>query len=169
MILESSIPFIDLKLNTTEVLFGEKLVNNITQNNKKTISLFTHATGDKCYSKDWWAYLYALLLEKFSEYNFIEILPIENISNLSRQAPVFYSKDIRELASFMANTSLVIAADSGIMHLASSSLTPTIGLFSVTDTKTYAPYNDFSVAINTNLTAVESIPEIVSKILNQIN
>ena len=165
MILGTSIPHIDLKLNSNELFAGKKLVYDLNQNDKKTICLFTYATGSKCYTKEWWNILYTLLLAELPDYNFIEILPIEN---LSRQAPVFYSQDIRELASFMANTTLIIAADSGIMHLASSSLTPTIGLFSVTDTNIYAPYNDHSIAIDTNHTPVESIPVIVKNILNKI-
>jgi ADP-heptose:LPS heptosyltransferase len=38
---------------------------------------------------------------------------------------MFYSKDIREIGAVIANTEIFIGADSGIMHLASASLTPT--------------------------------------------
>ena len=169
MNIDSPIPVIDLKLNSSEMFIGKKLICQINKFDAKTICLFTYATGDKCYSKEWWSTLYKQLLERFPDYNFVEILPIENISNLSMQAPAFYSRDIREMAAFMANTSLVIAADSGIMHLASASLIPTVGLFSVTDTNMYAPYNKFSVAIDTNVTSLESILKQVKKILNEIN
>jgi ADP-heptose:LPS heptosyltransferase len=59
----------------------------------------------------------------------------------------FYSKDIREIGAVIANTEIFIGADSGIMHLASASLTPTVGLFSRPNQVTYAPYNNDSTAI----------------------
>jgi len=163
-----SMPNIDLRLDKKELLAGSLALSSITRNSKTTICLFTYATGERCYTKDWWCKFYKLLKFHFSEYNFVEVLPLENISNLSRKAPTFYSKDIRELASFMANTAVVIAADSGIMHLASSSLTPTIGLFSVTDTNIYSPYNKNSVAIDTNKTSMEGIVSTLQNILTDI-
>ena len=57
------------------------------------------------------------------------MLSIENISMIQFRAPTFYSKDIRQIGSLIANTEVFIGADSGIMHLASSSQTPTVGLF----------------------------------------
>ena len=43
-----------------------------------------------------------------------------------------------------------IGADSGIMHLASASQTPTVGLFSITNTNKYEPYNENSFSVDTN-------------------
>lgn len=168
MMYQKQTPNIDIKLSHSELQSGKLLLKNINKGNKKTICLFTYATGNKCYSEAWWSELYKELLESLPCYNFVEILPIENISNLSRRAPTFYSTDIRELASFIANTDIVVAADSGIMHLASSTLTPTIGLFSVTDTKVYAPYNKNSMAIDTNTNSIDDIVLIIKKVLVNI-
>ena len=71
------------------------------------------------------------------------------------------SKDIREIGSVIANTEIFIGADSGIMHLASASLAPTLGLFAVTKSDVYAPYGGGSRAVNTQETTIEKLIEIV--------
>ena len=60
------------------------------------------------------------LQTEFPQHNIIEVLPVQNVSKLSFKAPTFYSKDVREIASLIANTVVFIGADSGIMHLASA-------------------------------------------------
>lgn len=162
---ESQIPSLDLKLCAQEIAEGEKILDAIVQNNNLTISLFTNATGDKCYSDQWWDKFYNGLAEYFPDYNFIEILPVENISRLDSQIPSFYSKKIREMGALIANTSLFISADCGVMHLASAVGTPTIGLFSVTNEHTYAPYNKHSLAINTHKITITDIYGLIEHTL----
>lgn len=147
----TKIPILDLKLDEIEVFYGHNILSELVDNSKKTICIFTYATGAKCYSKTWWLTLYSKLKKAFPEFNIIEILPIENVSQIDFKAPTFYSKDIREITAVIGNSEVFLGADSGIMHLASSSLTPTIGLFSITDIDTYGPYNHNNVAINTNV------------------
>jgi ADP-heptose:LPS heptosyltransferase len=145
-----SVAPLNLKLSTIEIGKGREIVSNLVGNENKTICLFTFATGEKCYSTTWWEQFYERLKSEFPNYNFIEVLPVENISQISFKAPTFYSKDVREIGSVIANTQLFIGADSGIMHLSSSVNTPTLGLFSVTDLNKYGPYNNQSIGINTN-------------------
>lgn len=161
----SSVPLLDIKLKDSEIEVGKKILDTIIKNQKKTICLYTNATGDKCYSEDWWLTFYAQLLEEFPEYNIIEMLPIENISRINFKAPHFYSKDIREMAAIIKNTSVFIAADNGVMHLASASLTPTVGFFKVTSPKIYAPYGNGSVAINTNDTSMDDWLKTIREVL----
>lgn len=164
---QNPIPPLNLKLSPLEIAEGEKKLKKLVNNDKKTISLFTHATGSKCYSEVWWENFYGRLKEEYQkDYNIIEILPIENISKISFKAPSFYSKDVREIGSLMANTEVFIGADSGMMHLASAAQTPTVGLFSVTNPNKYGPYNNKSVAINTNTTNTNESIEILNSILN---
>jgi ADP-heptose:LPS heptosyltransferase len=146
---EKKIPQLDLKLSWLELTRGKKKLQELVGNDKKTISLFTYATGNKCYSAVWWNMFYHKLKVKYRDYNIIEILPVEKISKLNFNVPTFYSKDIREIGAVIANTEVFIGADSGIMHLASAVGTPTLGLFSVTDESKYEPYNPRSLAINT--------------------
>ncbi|MFV8371265.1 glycosyltransferase family 9 protein [Flavobacterium sp. LB2P74] len=161
------VPSLDLKLSLAELAEGKKTVDKIVPDNKKTISIFTYATDDKCYSETWWEDFYEQLKTTFEDYNIIEVLPVENISQIGFKAPTFYSKDIREIGSVIANTEIFIGADSGIMHLASSALTPTAGLFSRPNINTYKPYNNNSVAINTNIGNKEDWIKIINSILRE--
>ncbi|WP_445734458.1 glycosyltransferase family 9 protein [Mariniflexile sp.] len=162
---ESQIPVLDIKLSASEIANGKKILDTIIKNNKKTISIYTNATGDKCYPEDWWETFYARLLKEYPEYNIIEMLPIENISKISFKAPTFYSKDVREMGTIINNTAVFIAADNGVMHLASASLTPTVGFFSVTNLNMYMPYGNASVAIDTNSTNIEDWIASINTIL----
>lgn len=158
-------PLLDIKLKDSEIAMGKKILDTIVKNHKKTICLYTNATGDKCYSEAWWETFYARLQNEYLDYNIIEMLPIENISKINFKAPHFYSKDIREMAAIIKNTSIFIAADNGVMHLASASLTPTVGFFSVTSSKMYAPYGNGSVALNTNETSMDDWFKAIANIL----
>ena len=140
---------LDLKLSSSEITEGKIVLNRLFHNTKKTICIFTYATGAKCLSSDWWENFYTQLKQEYKDYNIIEILPVENVSQIGFHAPTFYSKDIREIGSVIANADLFIGADSGIMHLASSVQTPTVGLFSVSNIKKYEPYDSGSIGINT--------------------
>ena len=162
----SDVPVLNIKLNNSEILEGQKLLKDIVKNDKKTICIYTNATGNKCYSEDWWNTFYTRLKAEYeTDYNIIEMLPIENISKINFKAPLFYSKDIREMGAIIKNTAIFIAADNGVMHLASASLTPTIGFFSVTNEKIYAPYGNGSVALNTNKTTIQDWITEINKIL----
>ena len=166
--IENPVPSLDLKLSPLEISEGKKTVKELVKNDKKTISIFTYATDDKCYSKAWWDEFYEKLKLAFADdYNIIEVLPVENISQIEFKAPTFYSKDIREIGAVIANTVIFIGADSGIMHLASASLTPTVGLFSRENQKTYEPYNNNSVAINTTTSTMDEWLKIINNILIQ--
>lgn len=158
---KSEVPFLDLKLDQSEIEDGKRKLHDLVKNNKKTICLFTNATGDKCYSEEWWTDFYDKLEATFPDYNIIELLPVENISKLNFKIPNFYSTDIREMGGFLANCALFIAADNGVMHLASSVNVPTIGLFKVTDETMYKPYNDKSFSINTNNLDLDKVIDLV--------
>ncbi len=165
--MQCEIPYLDIKSSTEEISKGKKIVDDLIKNTKKTICLFTFATGKKCYTEAWWLPFFEKLQTAFPDYNIIEILPVENVSQINFKATSFYSKDVREMAAVIRNTAVFIGADSGIMHLASASKTPTVGLFSVTKSNRYAPYNEGSLAVNTNETDADGIIQIVKTILSK--
>ena len=101
----------------------------------------------------------------YPDYNIIEVLPVENVSQLAFSIPSFYSKDVREIGSFITNTNLFIGADSGMMHLASAAHTSVVGLFKRNNVKVYAPYNGKSVGVNTNETGIGELVAIIREIL----
>lgn len=62
--------------------------------------------------------------------------------------------------------SAFVTADCGIMHLASATSTPVVGMFSVTDIETYRPYNHGSTALKvTSATTPEDISSLLRNIL----
>jgi ADP-heptose:LPS heptosyltransferase len=166
--LRQEMPSVDLKLSDSELADGKKILESLISRPGRTISLFTYATGPKCYNETWWSEFYSRLCREYPDINIIEILPVENISLISFKAPSFYSKDIREIGSVIANTDVFIGADSGIMHLASSSKTPTLGLFSFTDPEHYEPYNNGSKGLETENLSLDDIVKEVDKILGII-
>lgn len=158
---------LDLKLTSSEITNGKNVLDSLVDNTKKTICIYTFATGSKCYSESWWQTTYDRIKAEYGErYNILEVLPIENVSQIGFKALSYYSKDIREIGSVIANSEVFIGADSGIMHLASSVGTPTVGLFSVSNLDKYQPYNKGSMAINTNETNTDDLIKIVDKILS---
>lgn len=163
---DTRIPSLNIKLSPSEIDEGELILKKLTDNYKKTICLYTYATGEKCYTQEWWAIFYDRLKWEYPDYNIIEVLPVENVSNIMYQAPAFYSTNLRQIAALIANTELCIGADSGIMHLANASQTATVGLFSVTDSSRYHPYGNSSLAINTNDLTLDDWFAIVNSVLD---
>jgi ADP-heptose:LPS heptosyltransferase len=166
---EKPMPTLNIMLSKQEISDGKKVLDDIIRNDKKTIGIFTYATGAKCHSQEWWGDFYAQLKTRFTDYNIVEILPAENVSQISFKALTYYSRDIREIGSFIANTTIFIGADSGMMHLSSASQTPTVGLFNITDPKIFGPYGNHSVAIDTNLVSIEESVNMVDSILRKIS
>ena len=141
-------PKLKVNLREYETENGNDILNKIFDNNKKTIGLFTYATGDKCFSKLWWNIFYREIIKLEPEYNLLEILPKENVSQINFSLKTYYSNDIREISSVMHNLHLFIGADSGLMHLASASNTQTIGLFNITEPEFYGVYGRKNLSFN---------------------
>jgi heptosyltransferase III len=151
----STYPILNIQLTAEEIAKGKATLATLGNDpNKKTLAFFTYATGAKCYPVEWWTNFYNLFYPKYADqYNLIEILPVENISMLEHKLPEFYSKDVREIAAVMHNCELVVAADSGMMHLSVAAPSKTIGLFKLTSPVKYRPYgkgNSFIIANDDN-------------------
>ena len=163
---DEPVPTLSLKLNDFEIQQGKEVLKSLVPSSKKTLSIYTFATGNKCYSKEWWQPFYERLQAEFgAEYNMLEILPIENVSQIDFNAPTYYSKDIREMTAVMANTEIYIGADCGIMHLASAAQIPVLGLFSRPNILMYEPYGNKSIGINTNVLSIDDYIDEIKKIL----
>jgi len=162
---DKPIPTLNIKLSHEELQSGKSILRKIVNNDKPSICIYTNATGDKVYDEIWWTELYNRLLKNYPDYNVIELLPIENISKINFAAPNLYSKDIREMCALMANTAIFIAADNGVMHLASAAQIPVVGFFKVTKLNTYRPYGNGSLAFDTNNTNLKDWLKGISDIL----
>ncbi len=165
---QQRIPPLDIRLTHSEILWGKETLSRIHRQSgqtqaTRTIALFTHATGKKCYDSEWWQAFYKLLSERYGDHGFIEILPAHAKSRLGFAAPVFYSSDIRKLASLISATDVFIGADGGIMHLASAAKVQTIGLFSVTDPESFCPYGGQNTSIHTTAKSHRDIVKLISR------
>lgn len=161
------IPTLNLNLSGAEIAEGKKVLKSIVSRSKPVIGIYTFATGAKCYSSEWWKILYRLMVDEFGDkYDIMEVLPIENVSQIDFVASSYYSRNVREMAAVMANTSVFVSGDCGVMHLASASQIPVVGLFSVTKADRYEPYGNGSVSIDTNkedkLAIISAMKEILA-------
>src|SRR5690606_26288002 len=120
----SPIPFLDLRLTPRELDRGRSMLRTILPASNPSISIFTYATGDKCLSCEWWQEMLAALQKRFGTTSIVEILPVENVSQIDFAVPAFYSRDVRDIGAVIANTDVFVGADSGMMHLASAAQTP---------------------------------------------
>ncbi len=159
------IPLMRLRLTDEERQKGKRELEAIADSSKKTICIFTYATRDKCYTKDWWKDCYESLQEKFPDCNIVEMLPAEKVSQVDFAAPHYYSRDIMEMTGFLAACDVFIGADSGIMHLSSASGVATIGLFKVTKAIKYEPYGPKNIAVDTTQVPMRKLMEQVQDYL----
>ena len=156
-------PKLSIKLSRQEIEKGNQRIKALFNSNKKTICIFTFATGNKCLSKKWWLKFYKELKTEFTNFNVLEILPNENVSQINYESVHFYSNNLREIASVIENSVVFIGADSGIMHLSSSTNTTTFGLFNVTNPKTYGPYGGNNIPLDTNSVKISEIIERIKE------
>lgn len=162
-----SAPSLSLRLSVDELADGRKTLHSYVSSAKETICIYTFATGAKRYSETWWTGMYARLKEAFADaFNILEILPVENVSAIGFEAPAYYSRDIRQIASVIANSAVFLGADSGMMHLAAASGAPTVGLFSVTNPVTYRPCGGCNLAVDTLRTSPGGIIAELNKVFN---
>jgi heptosyltransferase-3 len=160
------VPFMEMLLDEKEIAAGLAALRTITGNDHPAICLFTNATGDKLYPGSWWSEVYRKLSAAHPERTIVEVLPVGASSQLAENLPRYFDRDIRKVAAFFRNCSLVIVGDSGIMHLASASGVPVLGLFKVTNMRVYAPYNPHSRAIDTRSVTVDEVVSIAGAMMN---
>ncbi|MCZ8022398.1 MAG: glycosyltransferase family 9 protein [Cyclobacteriaceae bacterium] len=165
---DRDVPYLNLKLSEGEIERGKVLLDKILPRKEKIICLYTFATAKKMHSKEWWKRFFDELEKLFPDHTFFELLPKENVSQLDFKLPTIYSEDLREMGGILANCKCFIGADSGIMHLASASNTPTFGFFNVTDVEIYRPYNRGSLAIDTTQYEVSDIAKLIQQQLKLI-
>ncbi len=166
-LMDRPMPSLDIKLTREELRDGEKVLRDLTGNDRKTICIYTFATGGKCYPEAWWREIYGTLKSRYgADYNIVEVLPVENVSQIGFSAPTYYSKDLRQIAAAVAHAELFLLADCGIMHLASAAPASVIGLFAVTDIAKYQPYGRRNMAIDTRTAGVDDVMEAVGQVLS---
>lgn len=157
-------PKLDIKLTDDEISIGKSVLSNFFSNSYDTIAIFTNATGNKKLSKKCWQELCSKIISEIPDTNILEILPKENTSQLDFKYKNYLSSDLREMASVIENSVIFISADSGVMHLATATNTPTFGLFNgSTDSEIYGPYGRCKYVIETKKIGIDELIKDIKK------
>lgn len=157
----ADVPPLSMPLTGEERAAGKRALQAQASGSKPVLGLYTFATGSRRFDADWWHRLHAVLAEHLPAFDFVEALPVENVSAFDFRLPAYYSRSIRELGAFLSHCELFVTGDCGVMHLASAVGTPTIGLFRTTPRAMYAPYNAGSLGVD----AAHRSPEDVAAII----
>lgn len=165
-------PLLDLRLAAAEKHVARIQLARIAGKSALThqfIGIFANATGPKDVEQAWWFQFLGVIGRRAPQYTLIEILPADGRSRLDARYPCFYTSDIRKLGAFISQLAVFVGLDSGVMHVASASGTPTIGLFSVTDPDEWGPYGRNSRALRINTQDGAHAAGDVVNILSKIN
>jgi heptosyltransferase-3 len=166
-------PELSVCLTTNERLAGRRVLDALLPHRDETadsivVGIFANATGSKCYSESWWGRFIAGIVLAHPEYSIVEIVAAHGRSQLGARYPAFYSSSPRKMASVMSSLTCFISADCGVMHLGSASGTPTVGLFSTTDSQKYQPYGHQNKAVETQRKTPEEIATVVVRIIEKV-
>lgn len=164
---DRNFPELDIRLSMDERTQAREVLDTLLRvhaapQSRLIMGLFAEATGEKRYPLDWWRRFIAEARVCHPDCALVEILPPDGRPRLSMDLPTFSSRSPRKVAAMISNMTCFVSADCGIMHLASASGTPTIGLFSVTDVSKYEPCGRGSRALVTNGKSPEEIARLAS-------
>ena len=157
-------PTIDLALTRAEREQGAATLSRLVGNTgqmKGVIGIFANASGNKFLGGTWWKRFVDVLEPRFEGYSFVEIVPASGVSLLESRHPAYYSGDIRKLCGVLSALTMYISCDCGVMHLASASGTPTVGIFTATDPAEWGPYGTRDQVIRAfELTAEQAAQQV---------
>lgn len=125
---------------------------------QRAFGFFAHATATKTIPRSWWLEFWKSFLALEPDAVPVEFLPPRTAPTDPGFATVEFPST-RALTAAMGATRLFISADTGPMHLASSTAVPTVALFQATDPSLYGPLKPADLAID--ITA--STPQLVAQ------
>ncbi len=125
----------------------------------RAFGFFAHATGLKVIERSWWVAFWAAFLELEPDVIPVEFLPPQADAPSDARFPTLHFGSLRELTGAIAATRMFISADTGPMHMASSTSVPTVALFRASDPVLYGPLKPIDLAIN----ITESTPRLVAQ------
>jgi ADP-heptose:LPS heptosyltransferase len=133
------------------------------------IGIFANATRDKLLDLDWWRRFLATFEPRAPRCCIVEVLPAFGHSLLEDRYPSFYRSEVRELAAMLANLSLYVSADCGVMHLAWAAGTPTVGLFNATKPAEWGPWGGHNRSLDVHGTVPEQIALTIAETLDAVS
>lgn len=169
----SAYPPLDIRLTADEKARGQQTLDAVLATRpaapgRVPVGIFADASGAKRFDTSWWLRFLGALTDAHPEYAIVEFIPVDGRSRLEDRFPSYFSSSLRQFASTTACLACFISADGGIMHLASASGVPTIGMFSVTNPLKYAPYGRHNQACDTLGKPPEEVAQAVGDIVETI-
>ncbi|HKT74433.1 MAG TPA: glycosyltransferase family 9 protein [Steroidobacteraceae bacterium] len=131
---------------------------------ERAFGFFAHATAAKTIDHEWWKTFWDAFLKLEPAAVPVEFLPTPSTPPIDPRFPSLHFPSPRDLSAAIAGTRLFISADTGPMHLASATSTPTIGLFRVTEPALYRPLKADDLAIEIR----DSTPQRVAERCQQL-
>ncbi|MHC1479661.1 glycosyltransferase family 9 protein [Frateuria aurantia] len=135
-----------LRLSPEEIRLGRQVLATLLagipshRTEAPVLALFANATGPKQKDGHWWLRLLQVLEPVLAGWTIIELIPADGVSMVGDRYPAFYSHDIRKLAAVIQASTAYLSLDCGVMHLASTTAAPTIGVFTTTSAAQWGPY-----------------------------
>jgi heptosyltransferase III len=126
------------------------------------VGYFGHATGLKTLSPAWWARFWRAFLALRPQVIPVEFLPGPATAPTVAGFASLHLAGQRQLTAAISTLQLFVSADAGPMHLASTTETPTMGLFQVTDAALYGPLKDLDRSIEVAQLTPEEVAAKIS-------
>ncbi len=114
----------------------------------QTLGFFAHATGLKIIERPWWLAFWEAFLELEPDVIPVEFLPTPHCTPTNARFASLHLPSPRDLTAAMAATRMLLSADTGPMHLASSTSVPTVALFRASNPALYGPLKADDVVID---------------------
>lgn len=125
----------------------------------RVFGFFAHATGQKTIERTWWVEFWRSFLELEPDVIPLEFLPSPASTLIDDRFASMHCPSLRELTAAIGATRMFISADTGPMHLASSTPVPTVALFRASNPTLYGPLKDTDTVIN----ITDSTPQLVAR------
>ncbi len=131
----------------------------------QAIGIFRDARNEKKIDDIWWKELILELKYLDDSWTFVDILDPNNKTALEPDMHTISEKNLRVLAAKIGNLKAFICGDTGPMHLASATKTPTIALFKTTSPTLYGTLgrDDLSLEMQE-----KSVKEIAKEIVQHL-
>ncbi|HUN75975.1 MAG TPA: glycosyltransferase family 9 protein [Steroidobacteraceae bacterium] len=117
---------------------------------ERAFGFFAHATGLKRIDPGYWRAFWDRFLELQPHAVPFEFLPTPQTAPTDARCASVHIRSPRALTGAMAATRMFISADTGPMHLASSTGIPTVALFCASDPALYGPLKPCDLAVRTD-------------------
>lgn len=158
---ENNPNFLQIELSPSDIGFAKLFINNNLKNNHQFLFGIAPGSGKGQKFKRWPFKHYTEVIKQLIKYFsgdiilFIgkdeEDLVFDIKKDLGYLPTIVIGKTIHQVAAVMKRCSLIIANDSGLMHVAAAVGTPVIGIFGPTDPVRTRPYGNNNKVVSLTL------------------